>query len=93
MPRPASADKRKSAWESLVRYAEVTRRECAEDNHSSSEAEHVLYESLGNGRNTVSRALLRKRELTEFLGKLGEFCDALSEFALAHTNNRLKGTH
>ena len=32
--------------------------------------------------------LFRKRELTEFLGKLGEFC----EFAL-HTNDRLRGTH
>ena len=32
---------------------------------------------LGNGRNTVSRVLFRKRELTEFCLKLGEF-------ALAH---------
>ena len=36
---------------------------------------------LGNGRNTVSRALLRKRELTEFCGKLGEFCEKLGAFA------------
>ena len=28
---------------------------------------------LGNGRNTVSRALLRKRDLAEFRVKLGEF--------------------
>ena len=39
---------------------------------------------LGNGRNTVSRVLFRKRELTEFCGKLGEFCEKLSEFAVTH---------
>ena len=39
---------------------------------------------LGNGRNTVSRVLFRRRELTEFQGKLGEFCEKLGEFALAH---------
>ena len=39
---------------------------------------------LGNGRNTVSRVLFRKRELTEFCGKLGELCVKLGEFALAH---------
>ena len=39
---------------------------------------------LGNERNTVSTALFRKRELTEFCGKLGEFCEKLGEFALAH---------
>ena len=40
--------------------------------------------TLGNGRNTVSRVLFRRRELTEFYGKLGEFCEKLGEFALAH---------
>ena len=35
-------------------------------------------------KNTVSRAEFRKRELTEILGKLGEFCDKLGEFALAY---------
>ena len=30
---------------------------------------------MGNGRNTVSRVLFQKRELTEFCGKLGEFCE------------------
>ena len=40
--------------------------------------------TLGNGRNTVSRVLFRKRELTEFRGKLGEFCEKLGEFDLAH---------
>ena len=39
---------------------------------------------LGNGRNPVSRVLSRRRELTEFCGKLGEFCEKLGEFALAH---------
>ena len=40
---------------------------------------------IGNGRNTVSRALFRKRELTEFCSKLGEFWEKkLDEFALAH---------
>ena len=42
-------------------------------------------ERLGNGRNTVSRVLFRKRELAEFCGKLGEFT--------WHTNHRLRGTH
>ena len=46
---------------------------------------------VGNGRNTVSRVLLR-RVLGEFCEKLGESCEKLGEFALAH-NNRLKGTH
>ena len=40
-------------------------------------------QKIGNGRNTVSRVLFRKRELTEFCGKLGEFCEKLDEFALA----------
>ena len=40
---------------------------------------HTL-EGLGNGRNTVSRVLFRKREFTEFWGKLGEFCTKLGEF-------------
>ena len=39
---------------------------------------------IGNGRNTVLRVLFRKRELNEFLGKLGEFCEKLGEFAFAH---------
>ena len=34
--------------------------------------------------NTVSRVLFRKRELTEYCGKLGEFCEKLGDFALAH---------
>ena len=39
---------------------------------------------LGNGRNTVSRVLFWRRELTEFYGKLGEFGGKLGEFAFAH---------
>ena len=39
---------------------------------------------IGNGRNTVSRVLFRRRELTEFWGKLGEFCEKLGEFAFTH---------
>ena len=39
---------------------------------------------MGNGRNTVSRLLFRKGELTEFCAKLGEFWEKLGEFALAH---------
>ena len=39
---------------------------------------------MGNGRNTVSGVLFRRRELTEFCGKLGEFCEKLGEFAFAH---------
>ena len=40
--------------------------------------------NLGNGWNTVSRVLFRKRELTEFCDKLGYFYEKLGEFALAH---------
>ena len=43
-----------------------------------------LFPSIGIGRNTVSRVLFRRRELTEFCGKLGEFCQKLGEFAFAH---------
>ena len=39
---------------------------------------------LGNGRNTVSRVLFRKTELTEFCRKLGEFWEKLGEFAFSH---------
>ena len=43
---------------------------------------------LGNGRNTVSRVLFRRRKLTEphwvLGGKLGEFCEKLGEFAFTH---------
>ena len=44
-----------------------------------------VFRVIGNGRNTVSRALFWKRELTEFCGKLGEFCEKLGEFAWAHS--------
>ena len=40
--------------------------------------------TIGNGRNTVSRVLFRRRELTEFWGKLGEFWGKLGEFAFTH---------
>ena len=43
-----------------------------------------LHGKFGNGRNIVSRVLFRKSELTEFYGKLGEFCEELGEFAFAH---------
>ena len=43
-----------------------------------------LFWQQGNGRNTVSRVLFRRRELTEFYGKLGEFGEKLGEFAFAH---------
>ena len=42
----------------------------------------------GNGRNTVSRALLRKRELGEFCAKLGDFCEKLGKFAVAHNQGK-----
>ena len=46
--------------------------------------EPEVFETLmGNGRNTVSRVLFRKSELTVFCGKLGEFCEKLGEFVLA----------
>ena len=41
----------------------------------------------------VWRVLFRKRELTEFLGKLGEFCEKNSVSSLLHTSNRLRRTH
>ena len=49
---------------------------------------------LGNGQNTVSRATFRKRELTEFFAKLGEFCEKKKKNSVSsfwHTNNMLKG--
>ena len=49
----------------------------------------ILGPKQGNGRNTVSRVLFLKRELTEFCGKLGELGKKLGEFALAH--KRLAG--
>ena len=48
----------------------------------------IQFLELGNGQNTVSRVLFRKRELTEFLGELCEFFDKLGELAFAHTQNR-----
>ena len=42
---------------------------------------HVCISS-GNGRHTVSRALFQRRELTEFCGKLCEFCEKLGELAV-----------
>ena len=39
---------------------------------------------LAKGQNTVSRVLFRKREITEFCGKLGDFCQKLGELALTH---------
>ena len=47
-------------------------------------AKSPIANRLGNGRNTVSRVLFRRRELTEFRGELGEFCEKLGEFAFAH---------
>ena len=47
---------------------------------------------IGNGQNTVSTVLFRKRELNAFCSKLSEFCEKLGAFALAH-NNRLRSTH
>ena len=45
----------------------------------------IFQANFRHRRNSVSRALFRKRELTEFLGRLGELCQKnLSEFALAH---------
>ena len=41
---------------------------------------------------TVLRVLIRKRELAEFLGKLGEFCKK-SVRLLWPTNNWLRGTY
>ena len=52
--------------------------------HSSKTMVNRKQGFLGNGRNTFSRVLFRRRELTEFWGKLGEFCEKLGEFALAH---------
>ena len=51
---------------------------------SEDQVQQVRGDHLGNGRNIVSRVLFRRRELTEFYGKLGEFWGKLGEFALAH---------
>ena len=53
----------------------------------------MAHKWVGNRRNTVSRVLFGKRELTEFCGKLCEFFEKLTEFTLAHIINRLGGTH
>ena len=55
-----------------------------EESPGSAKASYLagfLRSNVGNGRNTVSRVLFRNRELTEFCGKLGEFCETL-----AHTH-------
>ena len=45
----------------------------------------LIKKSLGNGWNTVSRVLFRRKvSLAEFYGKLSEFWEKLGEFALAH---------
>ena len=52
---------------------------------------------LGNGRNTVSRVLFRRRELTEphwVLGQTQTVSSAKNSVSsLLHTNSRLRGTH
>ena len=48
---------------------------------------HYMFGMLGNRRNTVSRVLIRKRELTEFCGKLGELCkNSVSYLWHTHTH-------
>ena len=47
----------------------------------------------GNGRNTVSRVLFRRRELTEFWGTNSVSSAKNSVSSPWHANNRLKGTH
>ena len=49
--------------------------------HQPTPNKEVRNLDVGNGRNTVSRVLFRRRELTEFYGKLGEFCAKLGEVA------------
>ena len=56
----------------------------ASDLASRALASQAKPQRVGNGRNTVSRVLFRKRELTEFYDKLGEFCEKLGEFAFTH---------
>ena len=53
-------------------------------------ATKLPFSVLLNGRNTVSRVLFRKRELTEFCGKLAELCEN-SVSSLRHINNKLGG--
>ena len=53
----------------------------------------LLQYLIGNGRNTVSRVLFRKRELTEFGSRLSEFWKKNSVTSLGHTSYRLRGTH
>ena len=66
-------------WGRLRNPMSVAKRSWAQSNPSP---------TIANGRNTVSRVLFRKRELTEFCGKLGEFCERLGEFAFAHTHKK-----
>ena len=62
----------------------VTQIDSRESVGANAQMTRMIRMNVGNGRNTVSRALFRKRELTEFCGKLGEFCEEIGEFALAH---------
>ena len=87
-----SRDTRDDVTLCTLRAATVLSRDCPADFGrpltkkvmSHSRDGQTLYLSLGNGRNTVSRVLFRRGELTEFYGKLGEFFERLGEFALAH---------
>ena len=49
--------------------------------------------TLGNGRNTVSRVLFQKRDLTDFWANSVSSTKKNSASSPWHTNNRLRGTH
>ena len=75
------------AWTHFIRTSthKIGKAECTSALLGADLNKHTL----GNGRNTVSRVLFRKREVT--LGKLGEFCERLGEFAFAHTHMLIGG--
>ena len=59
---------------------------------------HEVRHRIGNGRNTVSRVLFRRRELTEPQWVLGQTRwvlrkNSVSSLFFFHTNNRLRETH
>ena len=62
--------------------------------HVGGKFRHGLLEKSLISRQKIASKILRA-SLTEFWGKLGEFCEKQkkSMSSLCHTNNRLKGTH
>ena len=69
-----------------VRHA-VIRPEHVVDTHALRKRNNhsgLTKDSRNRAEYCFEEVLFRRRELTEFCGKLGEFCEKLGEFAFAH---------